>query len=170
MQLLWINLVSDIFPGLALALDPPEPDVLDRPPRNPHEPIIQGADFKRLAFESSTLSAGALAAYGYGLMRYGMGPQAGTLAFMGLTAGQLLHALSCRSESRTLFDPNRAPNRYLYVALGGSLALQGIALTVPGLRNLLGLVPIGLLDGCVIAGGAVVPLLVNEATKKGGKP
>ena len=49
MQLLWINLLSDIFPGLALALEPPEPDVLQRPPRDPEQPIISKSDFKRIS-------------------------------------------------------------------------------------------------------------------------
>ncbi len=53
MQLLWINLISDIAPGLALALEPPEPDVLSMPPRNPDEPIVRKDDFKRIAFEVS---------------------------------------------------------------------------------------------------------------------
>ena len=51
MQLLWINLVTDIFPALALAVEPPEPDILSRPPRDPQEPILRPADFKRYGFE-----------------------------------------------------------------------------------------------------------------------
>jgi Ca2+-transporting ATPase len=166
MQLLWINLISDIAPGLALALEPPEPDVLRQPPRDPATPIIKPADFKRIAFESATLTAGALGAYGYGLMRYGMGAQANTLAFMGLTVGQLLHALSCRSETHSVFAADPQPsNPYLTTALGGSLALQLLALVVPGLRSLLGIVPLTLLDGVVLGLSAVLPLVVNEATK-----
>lgn len=164
MQLLWINLVSDIFPGLALAMEPPEPDVLSRPPRNSEEPIIKSSDFKRISFEAATLSSGALGAYGFGIMRYGMGPSAGTLAFMSLTSGQLLHALSCRSEKRQSLPPNP----YLSAAVGGSLALQVIALAVPGIRNLLGITPISLIDGVVIGGSAIIPLLVNETTKPAG--
>jgi Ca2+-transporting ATPase len=173
MQLLWINLISDIAPGLALALDPPEPDVLSMPPRNPDEPIVRKDDFKRIAFESSMLSAGALGAYGYGIIRYGMGAQAGTMAFMGLTFGQILHALSCRSEKHSIYDNVGAngssplpPNRYLDAALAGSAALQGMAMFVPGLRNLLGLSPLGLTDWLVVGGAAVAPLLINESTKK----
>src|SRR5262249_27823981 len=56
MQLLWINLLSDVTPGLALALEPPEPDVLRQPPRDPAAPILTSADFKRIAFESAVLS------------------------------------------------------------------------------------------------------------------
>ncbi len=166
MQLLWINLISDIFPGLALALEPPEPDVLSRPPRSPEDPIIKTSDFKRIAFESGVISAGTLGAYGYGIMRYGIGPRAGTLAFMGLTSSQLLHALSCRSENTSIFDKGKLPpNRYLDLAIGGSMALQVLTLAIPGLRSLLGLSPINLVDALVVGGGATIPLLINEGTK-----
>jgi P-type Ca2+ transporter type 2C len=165
-QLLWINLVSDIAPALALALEPPEPDVLRRPPRRPDEPIVQSSDLKRIAFESTVLSAGALGAYGYGIARYGMGPQASTLAFTSLTTGQLLHAISCRSGTHHVLSAEPLPpNRYLDLALLGSLTIQALALVVPGLRSLLGIAPIGFLDSLVIGGSALLPLAVNEASK-----
>lgn len=88
--------LADIAPGLALALEPPEPDVLSQPPRNPDEPIIRKSDFKRITFEAALLYAGSFGAYGYGMMRYGRGAQAGSMAFLSLTMGQLIHALSCR--------------------------------------------------------------------------
>ena len=113
------------------------------------------------------LSAGALGAYGYGIARYGMGQRAGTMAFTSLTLGQILHAVSCRSEQHSIFDKSRLPpNRYLNAAIAGSLLLQIIAMTVPGLRSLLGITPISLIDGVVIGGSAAIPLLVNESTKK----
>jgi len=168
-QLLWINLVSDIAPALALALEPPEPDVLRRPPRPAAEPIIQPSDLRRIAFESTVLSAGALGAYGYGMLRYGMGPQASTMAFMSLTSGQLLHAMSCRSDMHSVLSAEAVPsNRYLNVALLGSLTVQVLALVIPGLRSLLGIAPIGLLDSLVIGGSALLPLMVNEASKSLG--
>jgi P-type Ca2+ transporter type 2C len=171
MQLLWINLVSDIFPGLALAMEPPEPEVLSLPPRNPEEPILRASDLKRITFESTAISAGALASYGYGIARYGIGPQAGTMAFTSLTAGQLLHALSCRSQTHRLFERHGlAPNRPLGIAVGGSLAVQFLSLLLPPLRTLLGVTPLGLADWLVAAGGAVLPLVVNEATKGGTHP
>jgi Ca2+-transporting ATPase len=167
MQLLWINLLSDIFPGLALALEPPEPDVLSRPPRDAKESIIKSSDFRRISIESAVISTGALSAYGYGIARYGIGPQAGTLAFMSLTVAQLLHAINCRSEEHTVFDREKLPsNRYLTIALGGSFALQGLAMVVPGIRSLLGITPLGLIDGIVVGVTAFFPLMVNEMTKK----
>lgn len=166
MQFLWINLVSDVLPGLTLALEPAEPDILSRPPRNPKEPLFSGADFRRMGWESAALSAGALGAYAYGAARYGLGPRASTLAFHTLTTGQLLHALSCRSESTRLFSGTGRPgNPYLLGAVAFSLVLQGLTMLVPGLRAILGLTPVGALDLAVVALGAGVPLVVNELTK-----
>jgi Ca2+-transporting ATPase len=171
MQLLWINLISDIFPGLALALEAPEPDILERPPRDPQAPIFDTADYKRMAFESGALTAGAMGAYGYGILRYGLGVQAGTLAFHTLTTGQLLHALSCRSEHQGVFSKTKPPaNPYLTLALGGSLLLQLCTAFIPRLRSILGLSRLTFLDGLVIGSGALLPFLVNDATKTTVEP
>lgn len=167
MQLLWLNLVTDIFPGLALGLEPPEPDVMTQPPRDPTEPIVGAADFRRIAVEATTLSASTLSAYGYGISRYGIGARASTIGFMSLTFAQLLHTLSCRSQKRTLFAAQQLPpNRYLTLALGGSMTLQLLAVAIPGLRQLLKIAPISPLDLAAIAASALMPLLVNEATKQ----
>jgi Ca2+-transporting ATPase len=166
MQLLWINLVSDIFPCIALALEAPEPGILDRPPRDPQEPIVRRSDFKRIGFESGIISLAALGAYGVGLARYGIGQRASTMAFHSLTVAQLLHAMSCRSNEVSIYDKEKLPpNKYLTFALGGSLGLQLLTLAVPWLRTLLGTSPISLLDGAVIGISSVLPLFVNEATK-----
>jgi Ca2+-transporting ATPase len=164
MQLLWLNLVTDIFPGLALALEPPEPDVLQVPPRPANEPIVKPEDLRRITFESGMLSTSTLGAYSYGIARYGIGLRASTLAFMSLVTGQLLHSLSCRSPKR-LRSSQLPSNFYLTLALGGSLGLQLMSLFIPGMRNLLKLTPLNSLDGAVIASSALLPLLVNEETK-----
>ncbi len=166
MQLLWINLISDILPGLALALEPPEPDVLTQAPRNPADPILSAADLRRIGLESAVISTGTLGAYGYGLLRYGMGPQAGTLAFTTLTVGELLNAITARSERHGVFAHTALPpNPYLTIALLGSFGLQALTLLVPGLRTLLGITPLSWVDGLVIGAGTLLPFLANEATK-----
>jgi Ca2+-transporting ATPase len=166
MQLLWINLITDIFPGLALAMEAPEADVMQRPPRDPQEPVIARRDLRRLGWESAVISAGTLASYGYAFWRYGEGPQARTQAFMTLTLGQLLHALSSRSEQHTLLERHQLPpNPHLNAALGISLAAQLLTVLVPGLRNILGTTLPTLTDGLVMGAGALAPLLVNEITK-----
>jgi Ca2+-transporting ATPase len=167
MQLLWINLMSDIFPGLALAMEPPEADVMARPPRDPEEPVLRREDLIRTGVESGVITGGAMASYLYALARYGVGPQASSQAFMTLTTGQLLHALVCRSDETSLFDPRGRPrNPYLTVALGASLGVQLLAALVPGLRKLLGITVPSVVDAAVMAAGALGPLAINEAAKR----
>jgi P-type Ca2+ transporter type 2C len=166
MQLLWINLLSDILPGLALALEPPEPDVMTTQPRDPNEPVVKNSDLGRIVAESAALSGGALAVYSYGLARYGPSAHASTLAFTSLTSGQLLHAVSCRSATHSVLSRGTLPpNHYLTAALGASYGLQVLTFLVPGLRNLLGLTPLDVTDALVITAGAVVPFLGTEGAK-----
>jgi P-type Ca2+ transporter type 2C len=165
-QLLWLNLVTDIFPGLSLALEAPEPEVLSQSPRNPDEPIIKNTDFARIVFESGTLSLSTLAAYSYAIFKYGISPQASTIAFMSLTSGQLLHTISCRSEKHRIFSQEKLPNNsYLNAAIIGSFAIQFLAIAVPPLRNLLKITPLNLVDSAAIGCSALLPLLLNELTK-----
>ena len=166
MQLLWINLISDIFPGLALSMEPAESGVLTRPPRASGETVIDRRRLLRMAMESGVITAGAMASYGYAVARYGVGPRAGTHAFTTLTLAQLLHGISCRSERRGLFNPGQRPsNPALKWALAGSFAAQGIAAFTPGIRGILGVTPVSPVDSLVIGAAAALPLLVNESTK-----
>jgi Ca2+-transporting ATPase len=147
-------------------VEPPEPDVLRRPPLDPHEPIIPAAQLPQIACEAAIISASALAAYGYGLARYGPGPRSGTITFTSLVIGQLLHAWSCRSERHgALTGDALSHNRYLDAAVLGSLALQAAALLIPGLRAALGLGRLSLMDSLVAVLGGVVPFAINELGK-----
>jgi Ca2+-transporting ATPase len=166
-QLLWINLVTDIFPELALSVELPEADVMSRPPRDPQAPMFSRTDLQRIGVEGALLTAATLTAYGIGLTRYGVGPRASTLAFMTITVAQLLHALSCRSERHSIFEPGACPpNRYMPLAVGGGIGLQVMATILPGLRGILGVTPLGLLDWAIVAGVSTTPLLINEIVKE----
>lgn len=175
MQLLWINLLSDVLPAIALAAEPAEGDVMAHPPRDPNRHLIANDDLKRYAFEGTLIAGGSLVAYGYGLLRNGGGARASALAFNSLMLGQLLHAYSCRSRHRGLFDDGKVVrNGKLDLAVGGSIGLQLLANLIPGLRNLLGVGSTTLLDIAVIFVTAGFPLLVNDATKgksdRGNRP
>jgi Ca2+-transporting ATPase len=167
MQLLWINLVTDIFPGLALSMEPAEKDIMDIPPRKSEDAIIAGNDLTHMSIESGIIGLGTMAAYVYGLRRYGPGAAASTLAFNTLTLNELAHAYSSRSEHRHVFDPRAQlpPNPHLNKAILGMAGLQAVVSVLPGFRQILGTAPMGPLDLLVIAGGVLGPLAVNEAMK-----
>ncbi len=171
MQLLWINLVTDIFPGLALSMEPPEPGVMDRDPRDPDEAIIAGNDLKRMLFESGTIGLGVMGAYYAGMRRYGIGPAAATLAFNTLTMSELAHAYSSRSHYKNVFGGIKLPpNKALLAAIGGMTVLQGIVSVLPGARRLLGTTPMAMVDLLIVAAGVLGPLILNEATKPSAPP
>lgn len=164
-QYLWINLLSDIAPALALAMEPPERDVLKQAPRDPNRPILDAGDFRKLLRESFVITASVFSVYGLSLRRYGPGMQAGTNAFMAFTVAELLHSISCRSEDTTVLDRGRPGNPYMISALGGTLALQMLAATLPPLRTLLRCSPLALADLPLILAGAGVPFVLNESVK-----
>jgi Ca2+-transporting ATPase len=165
MQLLWINLMTDVFPALALALEPPESDVLQRPPRDPTERIIGRTDLARFTLESGVLTAACLGAYGYGRLRYGPGSQASTIAFMSVGLAQLAHTYSCRSERHGLFNGELRRNRWLDIAVGGSSIAQILTSVAPVLRSVLGTAPLRVTDFAVSALAAAGPYLINEGLK-----
>ncbi|HET19116.1 MAG TPA: cation-transporting P-type ATPase, partial [Chromatiales bacterium] len=165
-QLLWINLATDIFPALTLAMERAEPDVMNRPPRDPGLPIIHRRDLANITLESAMITAGTLGSFLIALRSLGPLP-AGTVAFTSLTLAQLLHATSCRSERHGLFSRGRLPrNPWLDAALGLSALTQLALPYLPPTRALLGLVPLGPGGLALSLAGATAPLLVNEAIKE----
>ncbi|MFM8330607.1 MAG: cation transporting ATPase C-terminal domain-containing protein, partial [Candidatus Methylumidiphilus sp.] len=168
LQLLWINMVADIAPAMALALEPPEHDVLKQKPRDPNRPIIDGPDFKRLLRESAVITGGSLAVYLLSRHRYGPGLNASSNTFLAFTLAKFLHALSCRSEDTTVLDRDRPANPHMVYALGGTLAIQALATFYPPLRSLLRCSPLALVDVPLIVAGASAPFLINESVKRIG--
>ncbi|MFZ1414554.1 MAG: HAD-IC family P-type ATPase [Defluviicoccus sp.] len=171
MQLLWINLLSDVVPALGLALEPDDEAVMREPPHPAGEAILRDVDLRSIAIEGAVIGSGALAACAYGNLRYGPTAQTSTMTFMSLITAQLLHALSCRSDRRVLFGSGRlAANPVLRNALIGSFALQALGVLVPPVSRLLGLVPLAPRDWAVTAAAGVAPLLFNELAKGAGAP
>jgi Ca2+-transporting ATPase len=162
-ELLWLNLVTDIFPAIGLAMEPPERLVMERSPPGAGRSILTVTDLRHAAVESLVIAGAVIGSHGYGLFKYGPGPQTRAVTFMSLVTSQLLHALSCRHDrfeplgGRALFG-----NPALNAALLGSAALQALPFLSPSLRRLLG---VGLptpADLAVAGLSGVATFLVNE--------
>jgi P-type Ca2+ transporter type 2C len=153
MQLLWINMLSDVLPAVALAVEPPEPDVMARPAPDPAQPLLTPRVLRSIGREGAVLAAATLGVSTLAGLQYGAGGQVSTMAFSALTAGQLAHALTLRSRGH-------AP-RLLAGVTGSSIALHALAMTMPPLRRLLGTTPLGLGDWGIVALGAAAPLALN---------
>jgi Ca2+-transporting ATPase len=166
LQLLWLNLVTDLAPGLGLAMEPREPGLMSQPPRDPREPIVPRSLLRRILVESTAIAAGTLAAYVLGVMRHGRGPVAQSMAFASLVGAQLLHVPFARSGTEPVTSRGRPPNRALMLGVILSAALQLAALFVPPLRGALGGAALGLADLGIAGLGAVVPLLAIQMHRR----
>jgi magnesium-transporting ATPase (P-type) len=164
-QLLWINLVTDVAPALALGLEPPHRDVMRAAPAEPNQNIVDAKAAASLARQGGLIAAGALGAYAYGYARFGPTPRARSICFTTIIAGQLLHALSCRSETHGFASRSLPPNRSLYAVVAGSMLLQGAAMFIPPLRRLLGLSSFAAGDLGVAIAAALAPFAANESVK-----
>ena len=165
LALLWTNIATDIWPAIALGLEPAEPGVLDRPPVSLRGGLLDRSEWGAVATDAGTMTLASLASFGYGLARYGAGPQARTLAFMSLTTSQLLYALTMRS-ARPLRAGGLQPNPMLHRAVGWSLVAQAGTVLLPFARRLLRTAPLGPLDALVVVTTAALPLLVRELLKE----
>jgi Ca2+-transporting ATPase len=163
-QFLWINLLSDVAPALALAVEPPDPTLMARPPDDPAQPLLSRAALVDITRDGAVLAAATLASHGIALARYGAGPRANTVAFSTLTAAQLLHAFRYRSRGSagSMLAP---PSPLLLGVVAGSLALQTSTLVFPPLRALLGLAVPTVGDVALIAAGATAPLFYGEVQR-----
>ena len=159
MELLWINLLTDVLPGLGLALAAPDRDVMDLPPRPAEEPLVPRAHARRMGQDSAVIAAAALFAHFVGTARYGPGPRTRGMTFLALSQAQLLYTLACqRSDPRHLRPGALLENRGLDLALLAASALGVLPFLVPPLRRLLGIAPLSALDVAVALGAAGLPL------------
>jgi Ca2+-transporting ATPase len=142
---------------------------MQRPPLDPNAAIIGRADLPRLSRQCGIITAASFGCYGWGVARYGIGPQASTIAFLGLAAAQLLHAFSARSETHSILEHSGLPpNRFLAASVWGALGGVIAGQFVPGVRGLLGTAAVGAVDFLVCAAAAGGSLFLNELWKHVG--
>jgi Ca2+-transporting ATPase len=168
--LLWTNIVTDISPAIALGLEPPEPDILQRPPFPRAQSLLDRGDWREVFVDGGLIAAASMAAFLVALARHGASPRARTVAFMSMTSGQLLYALSARSKSALPLlgprGPLRRRNPWLVRSVLGSLAAQGATVMLPPLRRFLGTTPLDAIDWLVVAAAAGAPSMAREGLKR----
>ncbi len=131
-QLLWINLVTDGLPGLALTAEPEEKGVMERPPRPPAESILARGLWQHVVWVGFLMAGTTLAVQA--IAYHAGSPHWRTMVFTVLATLQLGHVLAIRSESESFFARGRAGNRPLLAAVGIGLLLQLATLYVPALN------------------------------------
>jgi Ca2+-transporting ATPase len=170
LHLLWINLVTDGLPALALATDPVDPDVLARPPRRPQAPLLDRSALGHTALIGGLTAATTLGAFGWEWLVRGDIQGARDAAFTVLVMAELLRALGARSNSRTVWQMGLRSNLRLAAVVATGFALQLVIHHAPGAQTLFGIAPISL-GQCVAWGAlAAIPLILLEIGKVIGRP
>ena len=166
-QLLWLNLVTDAFPALALGVEPAEADIMDREPRDPKESILAGKTGQGVILQSIAITVSVLAAYVIGLKWIFPNNIEGahTMVFATLITSELLRAFSVRSEKYTLKELGWFSNKFLVKANLLSFALLLLVMYIPPLRRLFELQFISW-QWWIILVLALLPLTLGEIHKR----
>jgi Ca2+-transporting ATPase len=156
-QILWVNLVTDGLPAMALGLDQPEGDLMKRKPRHPKEGVFARSLGWKVISRGFLIGVATLAAF---MIVYYRNPDdlayAQTIAFATLVMAQLIHVFDCRSE-KSIFDRNPFENKYLIGAVISSILLMLVVIYYPPLQPIFHTIPILLRDWLLVLGLSSIP-------------
>lgn len=161
-QLLFINLVTDSLPALAIGVEPGAPDILDRKPRDPKVGILDKNLVTRVTLQGAIISVGVIAAFMIG--RQTSTAIACTMAFSTLTFARLLHGFNCRSQ-HSIFKIGFKNNWYSLAAFAVGTLLLALILFVPGLHSLFAVTPLTNTQLLWIIGLALMPTIIIQIVK-----
>ena len=171
-HLLFINLITDCFPALALGLERGEPDIMDRPPRKASDGIFAGGLGVCIAYQGVLIAVITLASYiighcmevGHFAWPHGISDDGMTMAFLTMNMCEILHSFNMRSQRRSIFTlPGH--NKLLWVAMLAALALTTIVLEVPAIAAAFGFTPVDWNEYAVALGLAILVVPIVELVK-----
>ena len=166
-QLLWLNLVTDSFPALALGMEKGDPEIMDIPPRDPDEPILDKDMIKALVVQSIAISAATLGAYIWGMRTYGTVNlyYARTITFATLITAELLRAYSSRSLNHSILKIGVFSNKTMVRSTLLAFALLLVVIYVPALQPIFDTFAMGLGDWSMVLLFSIIPLVFGELYK-----
>lgn len=169
LQILWLNLITDIFPAFALALEPSASDMMKRPPRDPKESLLTPRFIGLIVWQGLLLAGVTLLAFFIGMRWHRIDDEglrrATTMAFMTLALAQVFHAFNARSQRRSALTSRLFTNIWLWAAVAMCLSLQAAAVSVPLLQQVLYTVTPTVSDWGVITACSLLPVAVVELFK-----
>ena len=167
LQLLWINLVTDGLPALALGVDPGDPEVMDRTPRSSAESILTPRRQLQIVWQGAVMTATCLGLYYFvAPLMPGMSASVDrTMLFTALVLTQLLHAFDFRSEHRTVWHRRSFENRWLVGGLIGSMFLQSFVIYLPAAQGIFKTASLSPLQWAAVIGASLLAIAVMDITK-----
>jgi Ca2+-transporting ATPase len=166
LQILFLNLVTDVFPALALGVGEGDPSAMKHPPRDPKESFLTRHHWRAIAGHGAMITLSALGALGLAHAVLGMtGRHAVTVSFLTLAFAQLWHVFNMRNRGSNVFRNDVTRNPFVWGALVLCVGLLLAAVYVPGLSVVLKLVNPGATGWAVVLGMSVIPLVTGQVVK-----
>ena len=170
-HLLFINLITDCFPALALGLEKAEPDTMKRPPRSSSDGIFSGGMAGDIAYQGILITVITLVSYiighsmevGHFAIPHGVSHDGMTMAFLTMSMCEIFHAFNMRSQRKSVFKLGH--NIVLWMAMLGSVVLTTIVLEVPAVANAFGFTPVSWNEYAIAIGLAVLIVPIVETVK-----
>jgi Ca2+-transporting ATPase len=163
LQILYLNLVTDIFPAFALGLGRGDDNVMNRPPRDPREAIVTRDHWLLMSALGASITLATLGAFGLSLFWLGLDNGAAvTVAFTTLAVGQLWNVFNMRDPEAGLIRNDVSRNPYVWGAIALSLGLIGLALFLPPLADLLKLASPGWAGLALASAASILPLVFGQ--------
>jgi Ca2+-transporting ATPase len=164
LQILYLNLVTDVFPAFALAMGEGEPGVLKRPPRPPREPILGRTQWTIIVLHSSALSVSTFGALALAIFWLDLdGRSTVTVTFLTLAFAQLFHVFNMRHPRSGLLCNEVTGNPWLWASLALCVLLLLVPAYLPGAAHVLHLIPPSPAMWAVITCLSIAPLLITQA-------
>ena len=165
-HILWVNLITDSFPALALGVDKTKEDVMNNPPRNPKESIFIKSDKIQLIINGVLIGGITLFAFKLGERLYADSLiHAQTMAFVVLSVSQLFLSLSLRSNTKSAFSLGIVSNKYCVYSILLGIFLQVIIISISFIANIFKVTPLLLYDWIVVILVSLIPFAINEILK-----
>lgn len=164
LHLLWINVITDGLPALALVMDPPEDDLLRRPPRHPDDPMLGRREWRFIAVTGLVESCTVLGVFAWALDAHDI-VTARSLAFSTLVLAELFRAFAARSARRVLWEVGAFTNVRLLAVVGVSVLLQAGIHHVPAAQAIFGVVALRPSQWALAGVAALVPVTSLELAK-----
>lgn len=162
-HLLFINLLTDSLPAIAIGMEPPEQDLLTQPPRNPREGILTKRFLTKILVQGACIAVCTMTAFHIGLYTGGA-PLASTMAFATLTAARLFHGFNCRS-GHSLLRIGFQRNPYSLGAFAAGILLLCLVLFVPSLQKLFAVTPLTAGQTGIVFLLAAIPTVIIQTWK-----
>ena len=175
-QILWINLITDSLPAIALGVDPGDKDVMRQKPRNPKESFFAGGTGIRAVIGGTLIGILTLTAFYFGLAKHGFSMGSGdipkdvltyarTMSFVVLAASQLFYYLAMRHPPTSIFQIGLFSNRYLIGAILAGFILQFGVISIPFLADAFNVTNLSLSDWGLVLAFSLIPLTIYEIFK-----